>query len=426
MPLAARVTAAGPTRTPISLRPGTAEPLLTVVVPTFNEERNVARLVEEVGNALAAVDFELIFVDDSTDSTPQIVMGMRTPFPIKLIHREAGERDGGLTTAIVRGLRAARGRYVSVIDGDLQHPPAKLAELLTKAQQSGADVVVASRYCPGGSAAGLPGAGRRLISVASKWISKLLFYERLHATSDPGSGFFLLRRHVIENVELRPVGYKMLTEILVRGRWSLVEEVPYSFQARHAGASKAGVRQGWQYLQHTARIFLEVPHVARLWKFMTVGASGIAVNLGLLWFATAQADLPRYAGWTIGVEASVLSNFFLNRAFTWRDRRSRGVRSMVQAAQYHAASVAGIAANLIVFTAATALDMPTVLAGACGIVAGFITNFTGASQFAFASQEQGTTPRPEPIPLRYTMDPRKGEARISVSPGIPDTDDVAA
>jgi dolichol-phosphate mannosyltransferase len=396
------------------------------VVPTFNEERNVERLVDEVRAALAGIDFEMIFVDDSTDRTPQIIMGLRTPFPVKLIHREPGERAGGLTTAIVRGLRAAKGHYVSVIDGDLQHPPQKLAELVTAARSTGADVVVASRYRTGGSAAGLPGIGRRLVSVGSKWISKALFYERLRGTSDPGSGFFLVRRAVIEGVELRPVGYKMLTEILVRGGWSRLEEVPYAFQARTAGASKAGLHQGWQYIQHMARIFVEVPHVARLWKFLTVGASGIAVNLGLLWSATALAGLPRYGGWTIGVEASVLSNFALNRLFTWRDRQARGMGAVMQGMQYHVASFAGVAANFIVFSAATALDAPVLLAGAFGIAAGVVTNFTGASQFVFGERGAAEAPVEEPVRLLDAAGPLPAETLVTAQTAITETDDIAA
>ncbi|MDE3097569.1 MAG: glycosyltransferase family 2 protein [Chloroflexota bacterium] len=392
---------------PRALRPGPAMPLLTVVVPTFNEQDNVEVLVDRLIAALAGSDFEIIFVDDSTDDTPRIVMGLQRDIPIKLIHREAWERGGGLTTAIVRGLRAARGEYVSVIDGDLQHPPEKLADMLAEARRRDADVVVASRYREGGSADGLPGATRRLISLGSKWLSKLLFYERLRHTSDPGSGFFLLRRGVIDGVELRPVGYKMLTEVLVRGRWQRLVEVPYRFQSRNAGESKATLKQGSQYLQHTARIFLEVPEVARVWKFLLVGASGMAVNLGVLWLATSPLGLAPHAGWAAGVEASVLSNFWLNRSITWRDRRSRGrVLTLLEAARYHVACALGVTANLVVFTAAVHFGAATMAAGFLGVVSGLMTNFAGASRFAFpvraggeaAQRPAAPAPRPRPLP----------------------------
>lgn len=390
--------------------PPSGPPLLTVVVPTFNEQDNVESLVERVGQALAGVPIELIFVDDSTDNTPQIVMGLETEFPVKLIHREVWERAGGLTTAIVRGLRAARGTYICVIDGDLQHPPEKLAELLATAQRDNADVVVASRYRAGGSAAGLPGLSRRLISLASKWMSKVLFYERLHATSDPGSGFFMLKREVIDGAELRPIGYKMLTEVLVRGHWQRVSEVPYAFEARNAGASKAGFRQGWQYLLHTARIFVEVTAVARVWKFLMVGATGVAVNLGLLWLFVDVVGTHRYMGWIAGVEASVLSNFWLNRTVTWRDRRAGGVLgTAAQAARYHVASVLGVSANFVVFVAATGLGAPTLVAGALGVSAGVATNFMGASQFVFGREQEQQAIAPAPLHIVPPTDIRPAQ-----------------
>ncbi|MHB8683771.1 MAG: glycosyltransferase family 2 protein [Dehalococcoidia bacterium] len=395
---------------PAALRPRATAPLLTVVVPTFNEQDNVVTLVDRLIGALSPSDFEIIFVDDSTDDTPRIIMGLKRDIPIKLIHREAWERGGGLTTAIVRGLRAARGEYVSVIDGDLQHPPEKLAEMLAEARRCDADVVVASRYRKGGSAEGLPGVTRRLISVGSKWLSKLLFYERLRHTSDPGSGFFLLRRDVIEGVELRPVGYKMLTEVLVRGHWTQLVEVPYRFQSRNAGESKATLKQGTQYLQHTARIFLEVPDVARVWKFLLVGASGMVVNLGVLWLATSALGAAPHAGWAAGVEASVLSNFWLNRSITWRDRRShRPLRTLVEAGRYHVACALGVAANLAVFTAAVHFGAATMVAGFFGVISGLMTNFAGASRFAFpAAGDAPARPvaqAPQPRPLPHRLEP---------------------
>jgi dolichol-phosphate mannosyltransferase len=383
-------------------RIASALPLLTVIVPTLNERDNVIHLVDRLIDALAGVDFEILFVDDSSDDTPQIILGLQREISIKLIHREAWEREGGLTTALTCGLRAARGTYISVLDGDLQHPPEKLRQMLEEAERTGADVVAASRYCKGGSASGLPGTVRRAVSLGSKWLSKMLFYERLRHASDPGSGFFLLRGDVIHGIELRPVGYKMLTEILVRGRWSRIAEVPYRFEARSNGASKAGLRQGVQYLQHTARIFLEVPHVARTWKFLAVGATGVLVNLGLLWASTTGFGLPRGAGWAVGVEASIVSNFWLNHTFTWRDRRSlHAAGTALEAARYHVSSAFGAVANLSVFTAASLFGVAVLAAGTAGIVVGLALNFSGASRFVFPARER---PRQAPellaIPLR--------------------------
>ena len=248
------------------------KPMLSIVVLTFNERDNVARVVERIGAALSEAAVEVIFVDDSDDDTPAIIDGLAARFPISLLHREPDQRSGGLGTALAMGLEHAAGRYICVLDGDLQHPPEKLPELLAAAQGSDADVVVGSRYRPGGSARTLPWS-RKVISVASKWISKILFHEKLWQTSDPGSGFFLISRRVLRGVHLRPIGYKMLTEVLMRGRWSRLVEVPYEFQNREAGTSKATLRQGSPVrAAHRAalpggggrRSLLEVPHGRRL------------------------------------------------------------------------------------------------------------------------------------------------------------------
>ncbi|MHB8377028.1 MAG: glycosyltransferase [Dehalococcoidia bacterium] len=389
-PLPAVGTTGGPRPAPPRTAGAGRRPLLSVVVPTCNERDNIVPLVDRLAAVLAGTQFELVFVDDSTDDTPQVIRSLHPRFPVQLIHRPASERTG-LTSALVRGLRAARGEYIASIDADLQHPPEKMPEMLAEAQGSGADIIIASRYCAGGSAAGLPGRRRHLVSLGSKWFSRALFYERLRHVSDPGSGFFLLRRSVIEGVDLRPVGYKMLTEILVRGRWSRLEEIPYRFQARRTGASKAGWTQGVQYLHHTFRMFVEVPDVARLWKFLGVGASGIGVNLGLLWVSTSVLGLPPHAGWAIGSEGSILSNFWLNRSFTWRDRRDRrrfGV--LIDAGRYHLATAIGVTANFVVFTAAMYLGLMTMAAGLAGVAAGFAANYAGAAGFVFRVRAAGS------------------------------------
>jgi dolichol-phosphate mannosyltransferase len=368
-------------------------PELSVIVPTRNEQDNILPLVARLRSALVGVDFDVVFVDDSNDATPDIVSRLDPGFPVTLIHRHPSDRHGGLTTAIMRGLRAAQGTYLCVIDGDLQHPPEKLIEMLREARATRADVVVASRYRAGGSAEGLETLSRKLISLASKWISKALFYERLRDTTDPGSGFFMLRRDVIDGVELHPVGYKMLTEILVRGRWAKIAEVPYRFQVRERGASNAGFRQGLQYLHHTLRIFVEVPDVAHVWRFLLVGATGVVVNLGLLSACTMLLGIGAHTAWAIAVEASVLSNFWWNHTFTWRDRRAHGLRGVTaEAGRYHLASIAGVVSNFAVFTAATLLGCPTLIAGMFGIAGGMAMNFAGSARFVFratAEHEHG-------------------------------------
>lgn len=215
-------------------------------------------LVERVAHALNPTPYELLFVDDSDDDTPAIIAREAALDPrIHLIHRVGEARAGGLATAVVTGMRQAHGEFVAVIDADLQHPPETLAQMLTAAED--ADIVVASRYIPGGGSEGLDGLYRQLVSRGSKLVAAT-FFARVRACSDPMSGFFLVRREVIKEVDLQPVGFKVLLEILVRGNWSRLAEVPYHFKEREAGASKAGVEQGKQYLRHLRELRLHGQH----------------------------------------------------------------------------------------------------------------------------------------------------------------------
>jgi dolichol-phosphate mannosyltransferase len=229
---------------------------LTLVIPTYNERDNIASLLGEIEQALAGTAWDVLFVDDSTDGTDAVIAGIGArDARVRLLRRDVNR--GGLAGAVVEGLAAPGGAFVCVLDADLQHPPGKISELLARAQQTRADIVIASRYIPGGSAGGLAGPLRLLYSQGLRLLSKALFPRRLHGITDPLGGFFLVRRSVVEGVALRPVGYKILLEILVRCRWRRAREVPYQFQPRHAGASKADLRQGLLFLRHLGRLLWE-------------------------------------------------------------------------------------------------------------------------------------------------------------------------
>ena len=190
---------------------------LSIIVPTRNEAGNIAPLVAQLSAATAAIPTELVFVDDSDDETEAAIEAARatTPLDIVLLHRPQGQRDGGLGGAVLAGLRSARGTHVCVMDGDLQHPPALVPQMLARLQSSGADLVVASRYWEEGAAAGL-NRPRTLVSRMSSDAARLLFPGQLRSVTDPMSGFFMVRKSVLNLDELRPNGFKILLEILVR------------------------------------------------------------------------------------------------------------------------------------------------------------------------------------------------------------------
>jgi dolichol-phosphate mannosyltransferase len=232
--------------------------LLCAVVPTRNEAGNVSQVTQRLRAALTGVPSEIIFVDDSDDDTPDVVQRVADivwePW-VRLVHRDGPEREGGLGSAVVTGLRTATAEWVCVLDGDLQHPPEVVPELLAKAQQFGADLVIATRYAGSGRADGLS-RGRGLVSRGATTAARVLFPQRLRGVSDPMSGFFLVRRAALDLDTLRPMGFKILLEILVAAPYLSTAEVSFTFADRHAGSSKAGWREGLRYGRNLIRLRL--------------------------------------------------------------------------------------------------------------------------------------------------------------------------
>jgi glycosyltransferase involved in cell wall biosynthesis len=225
----------------------TMTPTVSVVIPTFNEAGNVDELLRRLAEALPA-GAEVVVVDDSTDDTADRARAAApaVPFTLTVIHRDAPA--GGLGGAVVEGLRAARADWAVVMDGDLQHPPAVVAELL--AAGPGHDVVVATRYAHGGDGAGLGSPYRHAVSRGSKVLAARLLGGAVARMSDPLSGFFAVRRAALDLDAVDPIGYKILLELVVRSGLERIAEVPFTFGARHAEESKSTAREGMRFLRH--------------------------------------------------------------------------------------------------------------------------------------------------------------------------------
>src|ERR671932_762255 len=363
--------------------------LLTLIIPTRNEARNIPTL-GELKEVLSGVDYRVVFVDDSTDETPKVVRTLsEEDGRIVLIHRKEAEQSGGLSTAVTTGMDATTNgsEYTCVMDADLQHPPRKLREMLEEAQASGADVVVASRYARGGSYAGLSGPIRKAVSVGSKYLAQVVFKEA-RKTSDPLTGFFLVRNAAISGIQFRPTGFKILLEILVCAPELKVVEVPLNFQARNAGVSKATLRQGLEYLAHMASLFWYVPSAGRFWKFAMVGFSGVLVNNLTLIILAEYFHAHKVIAWMFAVGVSILSNFLLNNAFTWRDvRHSSRIHFLLRSALAYPVAIIGIGANFAVYYPllkyVSAAFPYYVLFNLLGIAAGTSVNFLLSSRLVF-------------------------------------------
>ena len=220
----------------------------------------------------------------------------------------------------MQGLRAARAPWVCVMDADLQHPPELITALLEQAEARDLDLVVASRYCEPGERVGF-GWARAMASHSSTTVARLLFPQRLREVTDPMSGFFLVRRDAIALDDLRPRGFKILLEILVRHPGLRVAEVWFSFGRRHAGQSKATIREGLRYLSLLARL--------RFARFGVVGLTGLVVNTLVLALLTDVAGLFYLVSAVIATQASTLWNFCFTELWVFSDRdhkRGRATR----------------------------------------------------------------------------------------------------
>src|ERR687897_453239 len=387
--------------------------LLTLVVPTRNEVDNVPELVRELRESLSDIDYRVIFVDDSTDETPGMIRDLADEDEqIFLVHREGKERDGGLSSAVTTGMELFSGasEYTCVMDADLQHPPEKVREMLEIAHRSDADVVVASRYAPGGSYEGLSGRMRRTVSVGSKYLAQIVFKEA-RKTSDPLTGFFLVRNEAISGIQFRPTGFKILLEILVCAPELKVVEAPFDFRTRNAGVSKASMRQGLDYLTHIMSLFWYVPSAGRFWKFAVVGASGVLVNMVTLVMLAEYFDAHKVIAWMFAVGLSILSNFLLNNAFTWRDiRHSSRIHFLLRGALAYPVAIVGIGANFAVYYPLLKYVSDAfpyyVLFNFLGILAGTSVNFILSSRLVF----RPSTPEsldPEAPPERIAEEVRR-------------------
>ena len=220
-----------------------------MVVPTYNERERLEHFVRALDGVLrnARIDGEIIVVDDnSPDGTGELADGLARELPVRVVHRA---EKLGLGSAVMAGFAIARGEVLGVMDADVSHPPERVPALLAALHATGADVVVGSRYIPGGGTKHWP-LSRSIMSRTACLVARLV--TPVH---DAASGFFVLRRPVIQGVEIKAAGFKICLELLVRGSVRSVVEVPYVFSDRAAGQSKMNHREALGFLVQIGQLF---------------------------------------------------------------------------------------------------------------------------------------------------------------------------
>ncbi len=293
---------------------------LSLVLPTYNEASNITPLIEQLIASLDAVPgltYEIIVVDDdSPDRTWEKALELAHRFPQVRALRRQGER--GLSTAVLRGWQLARGQIFGVMDSDLQHPPETVVELW-RAMKHGADVAVASRYIDGGGVSDWS-VPRRMVSRCAQMIGLVVVPEVTGKVSDPMSGYFMIRREALEGRELKPVGYKILMEVLARGDVSKIAEVPYIFQEHPERAGKHSAEVFSQYIKHLTRLRIYLLKNSSFVRFCIVGASGTLIDTAMLYLLSDPSTL----GWGLTRSKIIAAELALTNNFIWNDRWTFG------------------------------------------------------------------------------------------------------
>ncbi|WP_088188425.1 glycosyltransferase family 2 protein [Desulfosporosinus sp. FKA] len=353
--------------------------MLSIIIPTYNEMNNVNKTAAYITRLSCLEPYEIIFVDDSNDDTPLLLENLaQTDHHVRFLHRN---NEKGLATAVITGFELAQGDILAVMDGDLQHPP-ELLPLMLQAIEDGADIVIPSRFLPSGNNG--VNFGRRIISAAARSIGRLSL-KALRHINDPTSGFFMFRKPIIKDIILRPLGWKILIEILVRANYKNVTEIPYKFKPRDSGTSKMSIAEQWNYLRHLMRLIIESPQDRRFYLFSLVGLIGVIVNLLFYVLLVKEMNLAPHRAALISATLAMLSNYGLNKLLTWSDIKNGHLLS--EFFKYVIASCIGISVNIcLLYLLYYRLRCNYLFANVGGIFVGAIWNYIINNHWTFAGK----------------------------------------
>ena len=338
--------------------------LLSLVIPTYKERDNIENVVNILTRLLDQAipgNYELIVVDDdSPDRTWEVAQSLIPDYPQLRVMRRQEER--GLSSAVIRGWQAATGRVLGVIDGDLQHPPEVLTQLLQKIEQ-GADLALASRHVDGGGVSSWS-VIRRFLSRGAQVLGLVILPGVLGRVTDPMSGYFMIRRSAIANATLNPVGYKILLEVIGRGQVGEIAEAGYVFRERTEGESKVTWKQYIEYIQHLIRLRISTGRIGKISKkvnfpvqrflrFGLVGLSGVFVDMFILYLLSDPTTLalPLTRSKIIAGEIAIFNNFLWNDAWTFADvsMQQKGWKPRLKRfLKFNVVCLAGLLLNVVI------------------------------------------------------------------------------
>jgi dolichol-phosphate mannosyltransferase len=369
---------------------------LSVILPTYNERANIARMVERLDAALQGYAWEAIFVDDnSPDGTADVARTIAREDPrIRVIER-IGRR--GLASAAIEGMCASAAPIVAVMDADGQHDPVLLPQMYEALTSGDYDVAYASRFAEGASTEAWGRPDRVKASGIANAIARRVTGVDL---SDPMSGYFMLHGTTLraDAHRLSGVGFKILLDILATvDRPLRVKEFPLNFAARMDGESKLDRTVVFEFLIGLYDKWLGRIIPTRFALFGTVGALGVLVQFAMLWLVLSVILRERfvYGHWAVGETtftiantiaafAAMTFNFVLNNELTYADKRLRGLFPLIKGwAKFGLTCSAGILANIASADALKRMHVNDVVAVLVGIVIASVWNFALSSKFVW-------------------------------------------
>ncbi|MBS0617449.1 MAG: glycosyltransferase [Spirochaetes bacterium] len=297
-----------------------AQPIISVVVPTYNEAQNLPILIPRIASALAKMPHEIIVADDnSPDGTFTVAKNLEKKFPqVKSILRT---HNRGLSPSVLDAFAVATGEYLAVIDADLQHDEKILPRFVDKFV-AGSDIVIGSRKAEGGGIEGWS-ALRRFVSWTATQMARILLPG---LPSDPMSGFFAIRAKLYYAIapQINPRGFKILLEIIAHTPKAKIAEVGYVFRPRTHGESKLSGSVILSYLMALYDLRFGKILPIKYIKFSLVGLLGLVVNQSVLFLLKRFAHLTNEIALVPAIEVAIIFNYFLNNLFTFRETRIRG------------------------------------------------------------------------------------------------------
>ena len=354
---------------------------VSIIIPTYNENDNIKPLVERLHGSMNSHKYEVLFVDDnSKDGTGDTINSLASEYPVRVMVRK---NKRGLSSAVVDGIKATDGDFVIVMDADMQHPPEVIPKIVNALQTH--DLAVGSRYAKGGS----PGADWSMSRKIVSFVANTMAWPLARNIKDRMTGLFGFRRACVNIEKLNAVGWKIGLEVMAKGRFKSVIEVPYTFAVRERGASKLSRKIMGQYIKQLVMLYLNHYQVS---NFMIVGGIGYVVNI-VVYTLLLMVPFFTQEGFILGGKqyylfpfvlsslVAITSNYILNKIWTFRDFKEKSLGPL----RYLAMAVGTLALDLAFLWMLVEIGkMPPVGAAAIAILIVFILRYLIARHWVWA------------------------------------------